>query len=111
MCTPSANRAQDVDPYTDASNDLELQSQMRELVCYIWDNYLQLYDSAPEIFLMGVGNAYLGVKMLLISRGKSPKPLSFHTDPPRPFAFLELTLLPPSNKQTSNFGCRAWSTS
>lgn len=44
---------------------------MRELVCYIWDNYLQLYDSAPEIFLMGVGNAYLGVKMLLISRGES----------------------------------------
>jgi len=62
---------QDVDPYTDATNDKALQAQMRELVCYIWDNYLQLYDSAPEIFLMGVGNAYLGVKMLLISRGKS----------------------------------------
>lgn len=45
---------------------------MRELVCYIWDNYLQLYDPMPEIFLMGVGNAYLGVKMLLISRGKLP---------------------------------------
>lgn len=45
---------------------------MRELVCYIWDNYLQLYDSVEEIFLMGVGNAYLGVKMLLISRGTFP---------------------------------------
>ena len=65
-----ADNPQDVDPYTDATNDKALQAQMRELVCYIWDNYLQLYDSAPEIFLMGVGNAYLGVKMLLISRGK-----------------------------------------
>ncbi|KAH8904003.1 hypothetical protein BR93DRAFT_158794 [Coniochaeta sp. PMI_546] len=61
-------KPEDVDPYTEATNDKTLQSQMRELVCYIWDNYLQLYDPMPEIFLMGVGNAYLGVKMLLISR-------------------------------------------
>jgi histone deacetylase 6 len=37
-------------------------------MCYIWDNYLQLYDSVEDIFLMGVGNAYLGIKMLLINR-------------------------------------------
>ena len=37
-------------------------------MCYIWDNYLQLYDT-QEIFLMGVGNAYLGIKVLLINRG------------------------------------------
>ena len=38
-------------------------------MCYVWDNYLQLYDTAEEIFLMGVGNAYLGIKVLLINRG------------------------------------------
>jgi hypothetical protein len=43
---------------------------MQELVCYLWDNYLQLIEGEPEIFLMGVGNAYLGVKLLLINRGK-----------------------------------------
>lgn len=45
---------------------------MTELVCYIWDNYLQLYDQADEIFLMGVGNAYLGIKTLLTGRCKPP---------------------------------------
>lgn len=45
------------------------QAQIQELMCYIWDNYLQLYDNVDDIFLMGVGNAYLGVKLLLINRG------------------------------------------
>jgi histone deacetylase 6 len=44
-----------------------LQAQVQELMCYLWDNYLQLSD-AEDIFLLGVGNAYLGVKMLLINR-------------------------------------------
>jgi histone deacetylase 6 len=39
---------------------------MRELMVYLWDNYLQLSDS--QIFLMGIGDAYLGIKMLLINR-------------------------------------------
>lgn len=43
-------------------------------MCYIWDNYLQLYDSVEDIFLMGVGNAYLGVKVLLINRRTSTPP-------------------------------------
>jgi histone deacetylase 6 len=46
-----------------------LQEQVRTLVCYLWDNFLQLY-AADEIFLMGVGNAYVGVKLLLINRGE-----------------------------------------
>ena len=46
-------------------------------MCYIWDNYLQLYE-AESIFLMGVGNAYLGVKVLLINRGESPDPTLKH---------------------------------
>lgn len=41
---------------------------MRELMTYIWDNYLQLDDAGSQIFLMGVGDAYLGIKMLLINR-------------------------------------------
>lgn len=44
---------------------------MQELVCYIWDNYLQVSTAAEEIFLMGVGTSYLGVKVLLLNRGKS----------------------------------------
>lgn len=56
-------------PYQPATDLRTLEGQMRELMCWLWDNYLQLYDPVPEIFLMGVGNAYLGVKVLLISRG------------------------------------------
>ncbi|OAA55920.1 histone deacetylase [Niveomyces insectorum RCEF 264] len=45
-----------------------MQAQMQELVCYIWDNYLQIAESAQQIFLLGAGNAYLGVKVLLVNR-------------------------------------------
>jgi len=51
-------------------DERKLQEQIQEIVCYVWDNYLQISDSIQEIFLMGVGNAYLGVKMLMINRGK-----------------------------------------
>lgn len=61
---------QDTDSYIPAFQEKALQEQIRTLICYLWDNYLQLYK-ADEIFLMGVGNAYLGVKVLLINRGKS----------------------------------------
>lgn len=46
-----------------------MEAQLLELVCYLWDNYIQLYDTIEEIFLLGVGNAYLGVKALLMNRG------------------------------------------
>jgi histone deacetylase 6 len=49
------------------------EQQSKELLCYLWDNYLQLNDSA-SLTLMGVGDAYLGIKQLLISRGTSPIP-------------------------------------
>lgn len=62
--------SQDMDPYIPRLKERELQQQIESLMCYLWDNYLQLYE-AEEIFLMGVGDAYLGVKVLLISRGKS----------------------------------------
>lgn len=40
-------------------------------MCYLWDNYIQLYSDA-QIFLMGVGNAHYAVKALLTYRGKCP---------------------------------------
>ncbi|KAI0015622.1 hypothetical protein F4780DRAFT_64096 [Xylariomycetidae sp. FL0641] len=50
-----------------SASEKTLSIQMQELVCYIWDNYVQLYD-AEDLFLIGVGDAYLGVKLLLTSR-------------------------------------------
>lgn len=58
----------DLETYIPGFKEKELQNQMQSLVCYLWDNYIQLCD-AENIFLMGVGNAYLGVKVLLINRG------------------------------------------
>lgn len=61
-----------------------MQSQIQELVCYIWDNYLQISESAQQIFLLGVGNAYLGVKVLLVNRGAcSVHPLLYPTTFPK----------------------------
>lgn len=59
----------DMEAHIPGFKERALQEQMQSLICYLWDNYLQLAD-ADHIFLMGVGNAYLGVKVLLINRGK-----------------------------------------
>ena len=59
---------EDMDPFTPRVDERTLQDQVRELVCYIWDNYLQLYD-VEDLFLLGVGDADLGVKALLTNRG------------------------------------------
>ncbi|KAL2017287.1 hypothetical protein VTK56DRAFT_2356 [Thermocarpiscus australiensis] len=59
---------EDTEPFTPRADERTLQTQVQELMCYIWDNYLQLYDGVEDIFLMGVGAAYLGVKVLLINR-------------------------------------------
>ena len=61
--------AQDTDPFIPGFTERKLQEQVESLVCYLWDNFLQMYD-ADELFLMGVGTAYVGVKMLLTKRGK-----------------------------------------
>ncbi|KAK4184869.1 histone deacetylase clr3 [Podospora australis] len=61
-------RAQDTESFTPRVDEKSLQVQLQELMCYIWDNYLQLYEGVEDVFLMGVGNAYLGVKVLLINR-------------------------------------------
>ena len=59
---------QDTEAFTPRADERAIQAQVQELMCYIWDNYLQLYDGVDDIFLMGVGNAYLGIKVLLINR-------------------------------------------
>lgn len=56
-------------PHISGFKERALQEQMQSLICYLWDNFIQLCD-AENIFLMGVGNAYLGVKVLLLNRGK-----------------------------------------
>ncbi|KAK8094738.1 histone deacetylase A [Apiospora hydei] len=58
---------EDTDPYIQGADERTLGIQMKELMNYIWDNYLQLWE-AEDIFLVGVGNAYLGVKLLLTER-------------------------------------------
>ena len=63
-----ANIVQDIDSHIERADERTIQAQVQELMCYIWDNYLQIFDGVEEIFLMGVGNAYLGVKVLLINR-------------------------------------------
>ncbi|KAI9651066.1 Histone deacetylase hda1 [Ciborinia camelliae] len=51
---------------------LELEIQMKDLICYIWDNFIELYDSS-NIIIMGVGDSYLGIKQLLTSRDCRPR--------------------------------------
>ncbi|KND92534.1 Histone deacetylase clr3 [Tolypocladium ophioglossoides CBS 100239] len=58
---------EDTDSYIPGFKERILQEQIQQLVCYLWDNFLQLYET-NEIVLLGVGNAYLGVKVLLINR-------------------------------------------
>ncbi|KAH7311734.1 histone deacetylase [Stachybotrys elegans] len=58
---------EDMDSFIPSTQEDQLQKQLRSLTGYLWDNYLQLYD-ANEIFILGVGNAYLGVKVLLINK-------------------------------------------
>lgn len=57
-------------PFLPNSSDDDVQRQFQELLSYLWDNHLQINPGAP-IVLMGVGDAYLGIKQLLTSRGKS----------------------------------------
>ncbi|KAL2265365.1 hypothetical protein VTJ83DRAFT_6465 [Remersonia thermophila] len=59
---------EDTDSFTPRADERTIQAQVQELMCYLWDNYLQLYDQVEDIILVGVGNAYLGVKVLLINR-------------------------------------------
>jgi hypothetical protein len=57
-----------------------IESQTKELLCYLWDNYLEGYAS-NSIVVMGVGDAYIGAKQLLLNRGKSLPPYPHPTYP------------------------------
>lgn len=58
---------EDADPHQPALSDKAMAEEVQQLVCYIWDNFLEPFGW-DRIFLLGVGNAYLGVKLLLINR-------------------------------------------
>ena len=64
-----------VEPFLENSSEQDIQAQFQELLSYLWDNHLQINPNAP-IILLGVGDAYLGIRQLLTSRGKFSTPLS-----------------------------------
>ncbi|OLN95398.1 Histone deacetylase clr3 [Colletotrichum chlorophyti] len=62
------SRDEDTDPYSPRTAEKDLISELQELVNYLWDNYLQLYEEADDILLMGVGRSCNGVRALLTGR-------------------------------------------
>lgn len=64
---------QDSLSYTSSGDDNKMEADIRELMCYLWDNYLQLYN-AEKIFIIGIGYAYIGIKMLLLNRSDASPP-------------------------------------
>lgn len=76
----------DTDPFIPKPTENALQEQTKELLCYLWDNYFEI-NPTSSITLMGVGDAYLGIKQLLTSRdakAKIPCILSFVSGSLRP---------------------------
>ncbi|KAI0205778.1 histone deacetylase [Astrocystis sublimbata] len=78
---------EDLDAFIPRTAEKTLQQQIQELVCYVWDNYLQLSE-VEELFLFGIGDAYLGVKVLLTNRAGvvnfvtgNLRPVKSETDP------------------------------
>ncbi|KAK6226341.1 histone deacetylase [Colletotrichum tabaci] len=62
------SRDEDMDPYSPRTADKDLLNELQELANYLWDNYLQLYEDADDILLIGVGRSYSGVRALLTGR-------------------------------------------
>ncbi|KAK2047358.1 histone deacetylase domain-containing protein [Colletotrichum somersetense] len=62
------SRDEDMDPYSPRTADKDLLNELQELANYLWDNYLQLYEDADDILLVGVGRSYSGVRALLTGR-------------------------------------------
>lgn len=50
--------------FTKSDNSVVRAQQTRELASYLWDNYIEP-NEATQVFLMGVGDAYLGLVDLL----------------------------------------------
>lgn len=66
-------RMQDSVPFAPNGDDKRQETEIKELICFLWDNYLQLYNS-ENIIIMGVGYAYIGIKMLLLNRSDASPP-------------------------------------
>ena len=62
----------DTDPFIPKATDNAVQERTKELLCYLWDNYFEINPNS-SITLIGVGDAYLGIKQLLISRDVKSK--------------------------------------
>lgn len=62
----------DTDPFIPKPTDNDIQERTKELLCYLWDNYFEINPNS-SITLIGVGDAYLGIKQLLISRDAKSK--------------------------------------
>lgn len=76
------------DSFTAKSNEQDISIQCKELLVYLWENWLELIGNT-SITLMGVGDANLGIKQLLQAKG------TFLASPPS-LPFLSPTLsLPP----------------
>jgi histone deacetylase 6 len=72
--------------YLEKYTENEITTRTKDIMCYLWDNYLENYDT-QEITLMGVGESYQGVKQLLTNRDckdKITSVLNFVTGSLRP---------------------------
>ncbi|KAJ5563097.1 Histone deacetylase HdaA [Penicillium sp. DV-2018c] len=62
-----ATREGTTDQFTSVGEDEDRSAVTEELAGYLWDNYIDAHQ-ATEIFLVGVGNAFVGVVNLLMNR-------------------------------------------
>jgi histone deacetylase 6 len=60
-----------IDSYTPKSSEHVVTMQCKELIIYLWENWLELIGNT-SITLMGVGDANLGIKQLLQAKGTFP---------------------------------------
>lgn len=63
--------------YVPRPDEVKIAPMIRELMEYLWDTYLDNWQP-DDIVLMGVGDSYFGVKLLLTMRGKSIPKKNFY---------------------------------
>lgn len=83
VCLPQQLPKQDgvdiIDSYTPKSSEQVVTMQCKELIVYLWENWLEVIGGNTSITLMGVGDANLGIKQLLQAKGTSPLTLILKT--------------------------------
>lgn len=60
-----------LDSYTPKSSEHVISMQCKELLIYLWENWLELIGNT-SITLMGVGDANSGIRQLLQAKGTPP---------------------------------------